>query len=89
MRTINNSSVFYAPDQVPANKDDLPAYLDRELFKVKVAFDLLSLGHLDETHVAPTKPRTGDIRLADGTDWDPGTGQGVYAYYNSAWNKLG
>lgn len=89
MITINNSSVFYAPEQVPANKEDLPAYIERELFKIKVAIDLLALGHLDETHIAPVKPRVGDIRLADGTNWNPGSGQGVYAYYNSAWNKLG
>ena len=88
MRTINNSSVFYAPEQVPANKEDLPAYIERELFKIKVAIDLLALGHLDETHVAPVKPRVGDIRLADGTNWNPGGGQGIYAYYNSVWNKL-
>lgn len=88
MRTINNSSVFYAPEQVPANKEDLPAYIERELFKIKVAIDLLALGHLDETHVAPVKPRVGDLKLADGTNWNPGGGQGIYAYYNSAWNKL-
>lgn len=37
----------------------------------------------------PDRPREGMIVLADGTNWDPGSGQGVYAYYNSAWNKLG
>jgi hypothetical protein len=88
MRTINNSSVFYAPEQVPADKEDLPAYIERELFKIKVAIDLLALGHLDETHVAPVKPRVGDLKLADGTNWNPGSGQGIYAYYNSVWNKL-
>ena len=88
MRTINNSSVFYAPEQVPTNKEDLPAYIERELFKIKVAIDLLALGHLDETHVAPVKPRVGDLKLADGTNWNPGSGQGIYAYYNSVWNKL-
>ena len=46
MRTINNSSVFYAPDQVPANKDDLPAYLERELLKIQRTFELLAHGFL-------------------------------------------
>jgi len=89
MRTINNSSVFYAPEPVPSDPKELPAYIERNNRAIEMAINLLAAGHLDETHVAPTKPRTGDIRLADGTDWDPGTGQGVYAYYNSAWNKLG
>jgi len=89
MRTINNSSVFYAPEPVPSDPKELPAYIERNNRAIEMAINLLAAGHLDETHVAPTKPRTGDIRLADGSDWDPGTGQGVYAYYNSAWNKLG
>ena len=89
MRTINNSSVFYAPEPVPSDPKELPAYIERNNRAIEMAINLLAAGHLDETHVAPTKPRTGDIRLADGTDWDPGTGQGVYVYYNSAWNKLG
>jgi len=27
--------------------------------------------------------------FADGTNWNPGSGQGIYTYYASAWNKLG
>ena len=89
MRANNQNTVFYHPEPVPADIKELAAYIERNNQAIKIAISLLAAGHLDETHVAPTKPRTGDIRLADGTDWDPGTGQGVYAYYNSAWNKLG
>ena len=48
-----------------------------------------SQGVLDPTYVAPTKPREGDLRLADGTSWNPGSGAGFYGYYGSAWVKLG
>ena len=89
MRTINNSSVFYAPEPVPSDPKELPAYIERNNRAIEMAINLLAAGHLDETHVAPVKPRVGDIRLADGSDWNPGSGQGVYAYYNSTWNKLG
>ena len=89
MRTINNSSVFYAPEPVPSDLKELPAYIERNNRAIEMAINLLAAGHLDETHVAPVKPRVGDMRLADGTNWNPGGGQGVYAYYNSAWNKLG
>ena len=41
------------------------------------------------TNVAPSKPRAGDIRLADGTNWNPGSGAGFYGYYGGAWVKLG
>jgi hypothetical protein len=40
-------------------------------------------------NVEPDKPREGDMVGADGTNWNPGGGKGVYAYYNSVWNKLG
>jgi hypothetical protein len=44
---------------------------------------------LEQTNVAPDKPRNGDIRYADGTNWNPGgTGEGIYAYTNGAWAKL-
>lgn len=89
MRTINNGSVFYAPEPVPSDPKELPAYIERNNRAIEMAINLLAAGHLDETHVAPVKPRNGDIRLADGTNWNPGSGQGVYAYYNSTWNKLG
>lgn len=44
---------------------------------------------LAKSNVAPAKPREGMVVLADGTDWNPGGGQGVYCFYNSTWNKLG
>ena len=39
-------------------------------------------------NVAPVKYFDGMMVMADGTNWDPGSGEGVYVYYNSAWNKL-
>lgn len=92
MRVLNNNSVFYAPEVVPNRPEDLSMYLQKELDKIKVAIDLLALGHLDKTYVAPTKPRDGDIRYADGTSWDPGagaSGEGVFCYYAGVWNRLG
>lgn len=89
MRPLNNSSVFYVPETTPSDPRDLSAYLERELYKIKVAIDLLAIGHVDKTYVAPLKPREGDFRLADGTQWNPGSGAGFYGYYGSAWVKLG
>lgn len=31
-------------------------------------------------HAAPERPRTGTIVYADGTDWNPGSGEGLYVY---------
>jgi hypothetical protein len=40
-------------------------------------------------HVEPLKVFEGLTVGADGTDWNPGAGQGVYTYYAGGWNKLG
>jgi hypothetical protein len=89
MQPRNLNSVSYSPQIVPTNPADLPAFLRDELAGLQNAIAILAAGHIDTSHVAPLKPRDGDIRLADGTDWNPGSGQGVYCYYNSTWNFLG
>jgi len=40
------------------------------------------------TTVAPGKPTEGEIRVADGTNWDPGRGHGTYIYRNGKWNLI-
>jgi hypothetical protein len=90
MRDRNLSSIFYAPGDVPSNIERLPRYIAEENIKVATAINGLAAGHLDETHVAPEKPRDGDWRFADGTNWNPvAGGQGFYGYYAGAWHKLG
>jgi hypothetical protein len=89
VRTPSASSVFYAPANVPDDADQFRRYIEEELRKIAAAISLLAAGHLDKTTSAPAKPREGDIRLADGVGWNPGSGAGVYAYYNGAWHILG
>lgn len=90
MRARNLSTVFYAHGDVPSKPEALTRFISDELTKIGTAISGLAEGHLDVTHVAPEKPRDGDIRLADGTNWNPTAGgQGFYGYYNSAWHKLG
>ncbi|MDE2440173.1 MAG: hypothetical protein KGP14_04040 [Betaproteobacteria bacterium] len=91
MRTPNLSSAFYAPGVAPSDPEQLRRFIEDELRKIAAAFALLAAGHIDKTNAAPAKPREGDIRLADGTQWKPnGTGaQGVWCYYNNTWNLLG
>ena len=83
------NQISYVPLYPPANADEFRRYIAEELYKVSAAISALAAGHVDTVHVAPSKPRAGDIRLADGTDWNPGSGQGLYAYYASAWHLLG
>jgi hypothetical protein len=69
--------------------DELVAWVSRELRKVQAALETGLMRHVEFLNVEPAKPREGMIRGADGTNWDPGGGTGVYAYYDSTWNKLG
>jgi hypothetical protein len=89
VRATNINTVQYGVGQIPDDAKDLPQFLTTELFKIKSAIDALAAGHLDKSYAAPAKPREGDIRYADGTTWNPGSGQGIYAYYGSAWHFLG
>lgn len=89
MRTVNSSDVFYAPGPVPSEPDQLRRYLEDEFLKIQKVVEALAAGHLTMSYVAPTKPRKGDLRYADGTSWSPnGTGTGIYYYNGSAWVKL-
>jgi len=37
---------------------------------------------------APAKPRAGMVANANGTNWNPGGGAGLYQYLGGAWVKL-
>lgn len=88
-RPIQGQVLRYVPGQVPDNKDDLPRFLREELQQIQQAISLVQDGQLDVTTVAPSKPRDGMIRRADGVGWNPGGGAGVYCFYAAAWNRLG
>lgn len=44
---------------------------------------------LEQLNAAPDKPQNGMIVWADGTNWNPGSGEGIYGYHGSTWNLLG
>lgn len=85
MRTPNLGSVSYAPADPPQDAAEMQRFLREELLKIQAAIQALAVGHLDKTYVAPTKPRDGDVRYADGTSWNPGAGAGMYFYNGSTW----
>jgi hypothetical protein len=70
-----------------ATLDMVQRYIVEELRKISETVP--EQLQLLELHIAPQRPRSGMIVLADGTDWNPGNGQGYYGYYNSGWVKLG
>ena len=83
-------SIKYEKSPVPVWQEDIPAYLRQEFERMSGIINNIADGHFDVSNVAPEKPRTGDIRYADGSNWNPGsTGEGVYIYLSTgAWSKL-
>ncbi|KKN74537.1 hypothetical protein LCGC14_0389540 [marine sediment metagenome] len=83
----------YEPDPFPtgdaADSEALLDYLYNEFQKLAASFLGVENILLEEMNEEPTKPRTGMIVLADGTNWNPGSGAGFYGYHSSSWNKLG
>jgi hypothetical protein len=82
----------WSPNPAPVRPEELPDYLFRELNRLGDILFNIDTFRLEETNVDPSdndgKPRNGDIRYADGTNWNPGSGEGIYAYTNDAWAKL-
>lgn len=40
------------------------------------------------TAQVPTRPVEGMIAYADGTNWNPGSGKGLYKYQSGAWSLV-
>ena len=75
----------YVPSPVPNNTENLASYLQEELKRIAEATNNISDGHLDKAHVEPPRPRAGDIRYADGSDWNPGQGENLYYFNGTIW----
>lgn len=81
---------MYRKNNVPPDPKQLPAYLDHELSEIERAQNepvfVLQLG---VSHKPPAKFRAGMVVEADGTNWNPGAGAGMYVYRAGAWVKVG
>lgn len=76
----------YTPDVPPqditegSEADRVLRYLRRELDKIARAPSNTTFFEYLPLNVAPTKPRSGMVVYADGTNWNPGSGEGLYEY---------
>lgn len=59
--------------------------------RVQETFEQNEVLQLVELHVVPNKLLHGRMYFADGADWDPGSGRGIYVYDSSGptWRFLG
>lgn len=78
----------YTPENSPGLQG-LPEYIHREFLRISAEFGLIAEGRYWEPKArAPDKPREGQIVVADGTNWNPGAGKGVYEFKSGVWSKL-
>ena len=87
---VVKSVTYYEPGPLPLDDKDLGVYVVTEL--KRLGNTILNQTHLraERTHVEPKRPRGGDIVYADGTNWDPGSGEGIYFFKESTstWVQL-
>lgn len=74
----------YIPEYPP--RENLAEYVFRELARISAELD--KTADFEVLHAEPARLYEGMVRYADGTDWNPGSGAGVYVY-KSGWVFLG
>lgn len=68
-------------------QEGAPQFLLEELNRI--ATSLNTVYDLPVLNASPEKPRRGLIVYADGTNWNPGSGEGVYRFNGTIWVFLG
>ena len=80
----------YFPQNPPSDPAKLPGFLREEFRRMQQAMLAQQKAvRLVVLHAEPNKYAEGDVVLADGSEWDPGSGAGVYRRSASAWVFLG
>ena len=82
----------YKPGYVPDDPKDLSQFLRDELARLqKTLSDAQGAVTLEVLHAEPTRIWAGMYVNADGTDWNPGSGEGLYRrdQTNASWVFVG
>jgi len=81
---------IYKPALPPPVEGPLRPFAEYIQKELSILSEAISAGTvmLKELHVEPKKPRNGLLVLADGTDWNPGAGHGIYVYLNGVWEQV-
>ena len=81
----------YVPKTVPLNTPPgLRDWLASELRRIanSLAHPEAEVQYLVPLAAEPTRLQDGMVVYADGTNWNPGSGAGLYARESGAWAKL-
>ena len=87
------SETRWSPNPSPVGDQNLSDYLFHELNRLSDVLFNIDVMRLDKTYKDPQniggtdkgKPRDGDIRYSDGSDWNPGQGKNLYYFDGTNW----
>lgn len=83
----------FEPDALPffnhPEVQRLADFMHRQHRRIAANLEGVDRVSLFVRHREPDKVENGLVVYADGSDWNPGSGEGFYGYYNSGWHFLG
>jgi hypothetical protein len=82
---VQKSVTLYEPGPLPEDVNDLGIYLVTELKRLGSILYNQATFRLERIHEEPQRPRIGDIRYADGIDWNPSQGENLYYFDGTNW----
>ena len=89
---LANSPIYSpTPIAVQMQSEDgrfLQKYLQQQLQNISVALQQTTANVFVPISAAPSRPLAGMVVNADGTNWNPGDGSGLYAYVGGSWVPL-
>lgn len=82
---------YQAPSTAPTHPTEFQIWALDELRHLSDALSELETDTvlLREWNAEPDRLYNGLVAYADGTNWNPGSGRGVYAYESGSWKLLG
>lgn len=84
---------MYKPTFPPQDPALLPNWLSQETQNIaRATRDPVQFTLLQVNHAEPRTPSDSQVvmfAVADGTDWNPGSGAGLYRFQNNAWTFVG
>jgi hypothetical protein len=78
------TELLYTPASPPQDPSGIPLYVHREL--IKIGAFMRASSRVVTYYEEPPNSQDGDLAIADGVGWNPGSGTGFYIKLAGAWS---